>query len=65
MTKIGQEVSPAEIKKALIDRQLSVSDLARALRKSRSAISQAIHHPTIMPQLRRKILRKLNLPTHA
>ena len=54
-------VPASEIKKALIDRKLTVSDLARKLKKSRSAVSQAIHHTTLMPALRQKIERSLEL----
>lgn len=68
MTKTGQPISDTvtvkDIKKALIDQDLSISELARLLGKSRSAVSFAINHPTVVPNVRRKVLKQLKL-THA
>lgn len=50
-----------EIKKALIDHRLTVTGLARRISKSRTAVSMAIHHPTILPAVRRSIHVHLQL----
>lgn len=52
----------ADVKKRLVDLELSVTGLARRLRVSRNGVSQAIHHP-VNPKVRRKIERFLDL-TH-
>ena len=65
MPKIGQHISDGvtakEIKKALIDQDLTIASLARKIRKSRSAVSFAINHPTVVPAVRRTVLKTLRL----
>ncbi|WP_009960384.1 hypothetical protein [Verrucomicrobium spinosum] len=50
------------VKKALIDRHLSVTDLAKKLKRSRNAVSRVINHPTVHPKLRKMIKEELRLP---
>lgn len=65
MTKTGQLISDTftakDIKKRMIDLDLSVASLARQIGKSRSAVSFAINHPTVVPAVRKKVLKKLEL----
>jgi hypothetical protein len=44
-----------QIKQAMLVRRMTVSALARKIRRSRVATSRAIHHPERLPKLRAKI----------
>jgi len=61
VTSHKQDIStkPADpalpIKQLLLARKLSVTGLARTLRRSRQAVSIAIHHPERYPRLRAEI----------
>jgi ABC-type molybdate transport system permease subunit len=65
MTKTGQQISDnltvKDIKKAMIDQDLSITQIAQIIGKSRSAVSFAINHPTVVPQVRRTVLKTLKL----
>lgn len=65
MTKTGQHISDAvtakDIKKRMIDLDLSVKSLARLVGKSPSSVRFAIHHPTVVPHVRQAVLKKLDL----
>lgn len=65
MTKTGQyisdEVTAKDIKKRMIDLDLSVRSLAHLIGKSPSSVRFAIHHPSVVPHVRQAVLQKLNL----
>lgn len=49
------------LKIALLERGLTITDLARSLGRPRSSVSQAIHHPARLPRLAAAIRRKIGL----
>lgn len=53
------EASVEDVKKRLIDRRLTVVDLARRVRKSRVAVSAVIHKRRDYPQVRALIAKEL------
>lgn len=59
MTTRAQAKSTKDIKKRLIEKEMTVSALARKLRRSRNGVSIAINHPTIFPKLKEKIVLEL------
>jgi hypothetical protein len=65
MTKTGQTISDKftvkDLKKAMIDQDLSTLDIAQMIGKSRSSVSFAINHPTVLPEVRKNVLRILKL----
>lgn len=50
-----------EIKKALIDHGITISEAARSLGYARNTVSLAIHHPRLFPTVREKLFKHLNL----
>lgn len=63
-SKCGQgqrKISPKTIKVRIAERETSVSEIARVLGYARNTVSLAIHHPTLFPAVRARVLDFLNL----
>ncbi len=54
------QFSPADALHALVDHKLTVSKLAKSMRRPRESVSRAIHH-SVFPRLRVKIAQRLGL----
>lgn len=61
MRTLSQDKFRKAAKRALVDRDLSVTALARKLGVSRNAVSIAIHHPTMFPRVRKAVAQELEL----
>jgi len=65
MTKTGQQISDTftdkDIRKRMIDLDLSIAEVARRIKKSRSAVSFAVNHPAVVPAVRKSVLKLLGL----
>jgi len=61
MPTIPQDKFRIAAKRRLLDRDMSVTDLAKALALHRNTVSQAINHP-ILPTVRRRIAQELRMP---
>jgi len=57
----GQDNFRVRVKTALIRERMSITKLAKKLRLSRNAVSNAINHP-VLPTVRRRIAKELALP---
>ena len=60
----SQDKFPIAAKKALLDRDLTITALAGRLGFARNTVSMAINHP-ILPTVRRKIAKHLKLEVAA
>lgn len=45
----------------MIDLDLSIAEVARRIKKSRSAVSFAVNHPAVVPAVRKSVLKLLGL----
>jgi DNA-binding Xre family transcriptional regulator len=58
--RIGKDLFPLRVKVALLERGITVTDLAEKLCLSRNGVSRAINHP-VLPTVRRRIEKELAL----
>ena len=58
----GQAEIPAVvIKKKILEQGSSISEIARQLGYARNTVSLAIHHPSLFPAVRERVIEHLNL----
>jgi hypothetical protein len=50
-----------QVKMRLIERNMTITGLARRLRKSRVCVSQAVNHATMFPGIQGRIRKELGL----
>lgn len=55
-------MTPKEIKVVLLERDLTISGLARDFGCDQSELSRCIHRNRVYPELRKKLARRLRIP---